>query len=47
MEIARNDYNGEYFENARPAICSSVAQDPVARQELRELTGEMLSRFRL
>ncbi|ACF10737.1 short-chain dehydrogenase/reductase SDR [Chlorobaculum parvum NCIB 8327] len=45
MEIARNDYNGEYFENARPAICSSVAQEPVARQELRELTGEMLSRF--
>lgn len=45
MEIARNGWNGEYFENARPTICSSVAQDPVARQELRELTGEMLRRF--
>lgn len=45
MQIARNDYNGEYFENARPTTCSSVARDPVARQELRELTGEMLRRF--
>ncbi len=47
MEIARHGYNGEYFENARPAIFSSVAQDSVARQELHELTGEMLMRFRL
>jgi NAD(P)-dependent dehydrogenase (short-subunit alcohol dehydrogenase family) len=45
MEIARNGSNGEYFENARPARRSSVADDPVARQELRELTGELLRRF--
>jgi len=45
MEIARNGYNGEYFENAQPTICSSVARAPAARQELRELTGEMLRRF--
>ena len=45
MEIARNDYNGEYFENARPARCSSVADDPVARRELAALTGGMLRRF--
>lgn len=45
-EIARRGWNGEYFENARPERCSSVAQDPVARQELRELTAEMLRRFR-
>jgi len=33
IEIARHGYNGEYFENARPAICSSVARAPAARQE--------------
>jgi len=47
MEIARNDYNGEYFENARPACYLSFARDPVARHDLRELTDEMLSRFSL
>jgi len=45
MAIAKHNHNGEYFENSRPAICSSVARDPVARQELRELTDEMLRRF--
>jgi NAD(P)-dependent dehydrogenase (short-subunit alcohol dehydrogenase family) len=44
MEIARNDSNGEYFENLRPARHSSVADDPVARQELAELTYGMLRR---
>ena len=47
MAIAKHNHNGEYFENARPAMCSSVARDPVARRELRELTGEMLRRFGL
>lgn len=46
MEIARGGYNGEYFENLRPARCSSVAGNPVVRKELAELTGRMLSRFR-
>jgi len=45
MEIARRGWSGEYFENVRPVRCSSVARDPVARRELRELTGEMLRRF--
>jgi len=45
MEIARNGWNGEYFENLRPARCSPVAHDPAARRELTELTGEMLRRF--
>ncbi|NTU53214.1 MAG: SDR family NAD(P)-dependent oxidoreductase [Chlorobiaceae bacterium] len=47
MEIARNGWNGEYFENLRPARYSSVAGDAVARNELVELTGEMLRRFGL
>lgn len=45
MEIARNGWNGEYFENLRPARCSPVAGDAAARLELAELTGEMLRRF--
>jgi NAD(P)-dependent dehydrogenase (short-subunit alcohol dehydrogenase family) len=45
MEIERNGWNGEYFEDARPATCSSVARDPVARKDLSELTRRMLSRF--
>ncbi|RXK81069.1 SDR family NAD(P)-dependent oxidoreductase [Chlorobaculum sp. 24CR] len=45
MEIARNGWNGEYFENLRPARCSPVAGDAAARRELTELTGEMLRRF--
>jgi len=45
MAISRNNWNGEYFEDARSAICSLVARDPVARQELAELTGAMLRRF--
>ena len=45
MEIARNGWNGEYFENLRPVPCSSIARDAAARHELRELTGEMLIRF--
>lgn len=44
-EIARNGWNGEYFENLRPARYSPVAGDVAARRELRELTGEMLRRF--
>jgi len=47
MEIARGGCNGEYFENLRPARCSSVAGDATIRQELAELTGEMLSRFEI
>ena len=47
MEIARNDWNGMYFENLRPARHSSVAGDPGVRMELAELTGRMLSRFGL
>lgn len=46
MAIARNGWNGKYFENLRPARHSSVAGDPGARKELMELTGMMLSRFR-
>lgn len=46
MEIARNGWNGEYFENLRPARYSPVAGDAVARQELMKLTGQMLRRFR-
>lgn len=45
VEIEKNSWNGEYFEDARPASYSSVAGDPVARRELCELTGRMLSRF--
>jgi NAD(P)-dependent dehydrogenase (short-subunit alcohol dehydrogenase family) len=45
MEIARKGWNGEYFENLRPTRHSSVADDPVARQELAALTSEMLRRF--
>ncbi len=44
-EIARNNYNGKYFENLRPARYSSVAGDAAARRELAGLTGEMLRRF--
>jgi hypothetical protein len=46
MEIARRGYNGEYFENVRPARCSSVAGDPLQRKEFTGLTGRMLERFR-
>jgi NAD(P)-dependent dehydrogenase (short-subunit alcohol dehydrogenase family) len=45
MEIARSGWNGEYFENLRPARCSPVAGDAAARLELAALTGEMLRRF--
>ncbi|TNJ38506.1 SDR family NAD(P)-dependent oxidoreductase [Chlorobaculum thiosulfatiphilum] len=45
MEITRNGWNGEYFENLRPARCSPIALDPAARRELAALTGEMLRRF--
>ncbi len=45
LEIARNGWNGEYFESLRPARCSPVAGDAAARRELSELTGEMLRRF--
>ncbi|TLU88315.1 MAG: SDR family NAD(P)-dependent oxidoreductase [Chlorobium sp.] len=47
LEIARNNWNGEYFENLRPTRCSAVAMDPFQRKELAELAGNMLSRFRL
>jgi NAD(P)-dependent dehydrogenase (short-subunit alcohol dehydrogenase family) len=47
MAIAKHGYSGEYFENARPVRCSSVADDPVARHELAELTYGMLRRFGL
>ncbi len=45
MEIAKGGYNGEYFENLKPAICSLIAEDPLQRKELAELTGRMLQRY--
>jgi NAD(P)-dependent dehydrogenase (short-subunit alcohol dehydrogenase family) len=45
MEIEKQGYNGMYLENLRPATCSAVAMDPFQRNELAELTGNMLQRL--
>lgn len=45
IEIAKNGWNGEYFENLRPARHSPVAGDPGAGKKLAELTGMMLKRL--
>jgi hypothetical protein len=47
MEIARHGCNGKYFENLRSARHSSVAGDPLQRNELAELSGRMLRRFEI
>ena len=47
IEIAKNSWNGEYFENICLARFSLVAVAATARREFTELTGEMLRRFRL